>query len=42
MKKEFYLRIDGTGSKMKTDGASQKKIQRNQIGFAKDVEEVNQ
>ena len=35
MKKEFYLRIDGTGSKMKTDGASQKKIQINLTGFAR-------
>jgi len=37
MKKEFDLRIDGRRSRMKTDGASQKRIQRNQTGFARIV-----
>ena len=35
MKKGFYLRIDGARSKMKTDGANQKKTQRNQTGSAR-------
>ena len=35
MKKEFDLRIDGRRSRMKTDGASQKRIQRNQTGFVR-------